>query len=208
MYTVYWIHLEQEKNINASGYVGVTKNLHRRIKSHKEDIGRPVYKMAAQYGFDNLIIEEIAQGSKDTMYLLELELRPIPDIGWNIRSGGKLTVHSEASKTKISKAITGKPSARKGTKNTKEHTAKMVATRKARGNYSHTEETKSKISKATKYDKSHAAKSILLVINNITYQYKCIKECCDKHNLKYSTVRSRLRTGMSHTIRGYAVAYD
>ena len=84
----------------------------------------------------------------------------------------------------------------------------MIATRMSRGNYGHSEETKAKIRESTKYDKSHAAKGILLTIGDSKYSYKCIKECCDKHNLNYSTVRSRLRKGQFHTIRGYSVAYN
>jgi predicted GIY-YIG superfamily endonuclease len=210
VYTVYWIHYNYETNIATQGYVGVTKNLKRRIKGHKDDCkcrpSRAVPTVVNERGTKDLVIETIAEGNKDAMYALELELRPLPDIGWNRRAGGYKTVHSSKSKTKISKANRGNVG-RKGQHNTKSHIAKMVATRMAKGNYKHKEETKAKIAESTKYGKSHAAKKIQLTISGKKYSYDCIKECCDVHNLKYSTVRSRLRKSMNHNINGYAVEY-
>jgi len=213
MYTVYWIHNSNETDILTQGYIGCTSNLKHRMQEHKSDVKnkrmeRGLVKAVLKQGLHKAIVETILETTcRKTAYAKEFELRPEPMIGWNERAGGLKTIHSEKARTNISKGNTGKPSARKGVKNTLEHVRKMVNTRKANGNYKPSEETKQKIRKATEYEKSHAAVSIIYTDSYGSKRYDCIKRCSIENNLNYSTVRARLRNERTSMIRGWSVEY-
>ena len=214
MYSVYWIHYEYEKDINTQGYVGCTKDLESRTQEHVSDYkqnrkGRPVAVMIRANGAEGVEITEVLTGSKKECYAEELRLRPKPDVGWNIRAGGSRTVHSAESKAKISKAKKGKVNHRKGLSNTKEHTAKMVATRKARGNYNHSEETKAnfKLNAKCMGDSPRAVSvRVELACGTVTV-FTSIKEASVVANIGYSSLRSRLRNSRTKMLNGYAVSY-
>lgn len=211
MYTVYWLHFPHQQSTDQ-GYVGVTSNLSRRLQQHKSNIkrNRPdkvLTKHLTLSDWENIQCDVLMTGDKNQCFARELELRPVPNIGWNERSGGNLTVHSEASKQAMSIKNTGKPSARKGVSNTPEHVNKMVQTRKANDTYKHTEESKEAIRLATEYEKSHAAVAIYFTTDTKETLYKCVRRCADEEAINYSVIRSRLRRNQANMIKGWAVRY-
>lgn len=76
---VYWLHVSSEQDMFTEGYIGVTSNLKKRMRSHKHR-----YKNI----WDNVILETILIGSKDYCYSIEKKLRPTRHIGWNCANGG------------------------------------------------------------------------------------------------------------------------
>jgi predicted GIY-YIG superfamily endonuclease len=105
---VYWIHLPNS-NIKTDGYVGITNNTKKRWKDHNHQTNACLHLARAiqKYG-DSLIWEEIFTGSEEGCAQLEEYFRPEPNIGWNIKSGGKYYKHSEATKEKIGQASKGR----------------------------------------------------------------------------------------------------
>jgi group I intron endonuclease len=91
---IYWIRLPEHTNIATQGYVGVSKNVSRRITEHLRDLvatthTNPHLKYAFnKYGWDRFIIDIFFCGHEDFCYLLENDLRPTKNIGWNITIGG------------------------------------------------------------------------------------------------------------------------
>lgn len=90
MYTVYWIHKRLDYDFNTQGYIGITKNLHRRFLQHK-NYGKSYILTNAinKYGWDNLsktiLVSDI---DLELAQLIEEMLRPTKEIGWNIATGG------------------------------------------------------------------------------------------------------------------------
>ena len=139
---VYWIRDPSHTDITCEGYVGVSKEFKKRIKTHLKRIktkDHENYKLIKNYN-ENVIIETVVISDEDSCYDLEFKLRPINNIGWNINAGGikppsqhgvkriasygktwapmQGKKHSEATKLKMSNASKGKPKS-------EEHIAKM-----------------------------------------------------------------------------------
>ena len=76
---VYWLHLSDEQDMFTQGYIGVTSNIKKRMRSHKHRF---------KHIWNNIILETILIGSKDYCYSIEKKLRPIRHIGWNCANGG------------------------------------------------------------------------------------------------------------------------
>jgi predicted GIY-YIG superfamily endonuclease len=55
IYSVYWIHYPEHKNIQTDGYVGISKNPTRRFNEHKRS------ELSNQYS---------GVGSKELMYVI------------------------------------------------------------------------------------------------------------------------------------------
>jgi hypothetical protein len=105
---VYWIHLPGA-NIKTDGYVGITNNIKQRWAKHKCLVsGSHHLKNAILKYNSDLIWEVIFTGSEEGCTQLEEYFRPEPDIGWNIRSGGKYYNPSEETKEKLRQANLGK----------------------------------------------------------------------------------------------------
>jgi hypothetical protein len=140
-YLIYWIHNESENNIETQGYIGITKNLKRRIREHSNRSnflkGRTV---------DIFLI-----GEKEYCKEIEYKLRPKKNIGLNIAAGGGIPPdatgikRSEKTKSLMSKNNVGML----GLKHTDETKRKMSESRKGFGK-PHTEETKKKLSEIAK----------------------------------------------------------
>jgi len=79
MAIVYWAHLPEHTDMFNQGYVGVTTDLNRRIRSHKHK-----FKAYA----DQLIIDTVLVAEKSYCYVIEKAIRPIRNIGWNKAIGG------------------------------------------------------------------------------------------------------------------------
>jgi len=105
---VYWVHLP-DANIETDGYVGITNNTKQRWAKHKcLASGSHHLKNAILKYNSDLIWEVIFIGSEEGCTQLEGYFRPEPDIGWNIRSGGKYYNPSEETKEKLRQANLGK----------------------------------------------------------------------------------------------------
>lgn len=96
-YTVYWIRLENHKNIFTEGYVGITKDLKMRMKAHKKSKKKThLFYAKNKYGWNNLIKDIIYKNlSKEEALLLEAFYRNNVNIGWNSQRGGKLGIEKE-----------------------------------------------------------------------------------------------------------------
>ena len=92
--SIYWIHLAEHTDIYTQGYVGVSKNIDRRINDHIRELTanthtNPHLKYAfKKYGWDNFVVDIFWCGEEKYCYALENTLRPSKNIGWNITIGG------------------------------------------------------------------------------------------------------------------------
>jgi hypothetical protein len=92
MSVVYWIHLEEHKDILKDGYIGVSaKTASKRYLVHKNAAKNgseyPVHRAIRKYG-EALIVSILVEGPSKYCYEIEAKLRPKFNIGWNIASGG------------------------------------------------------------------------------------------------------------------------
>lgn len=144
---VYWIREPQHTDIFNQGYVGVSLDVNKRIKTHINRAKNKLHgnKNLLEYLDSNFIVETIIVSNEDYCYDIEAKLRPEKSIGWNINAGGvkppsQLGIkrkekygktwspmqgknHSEDTKKKMSEASRGKPKS-------EEHKVKMSLTRK------------------------------------------------------------------------------
>lgn len=188
--SVYWIRAPHHSDVMSEGYVGVSKNVQKRwLYGHKwaHRKGRhenPLFANAiSKYGWDNLVKTILVIAEEKYCYDLERKLRPADSIGWNLTvGGGKPPVskfrgddyvsplkgvsrptpwmigHTRA--PSIEACIAGGKKA-KGRKNTPEHLAKRMksrrATRIARG------QIKSLIVNGVQYEDSKLASQTLSI---------------------------------------------
>lgn len=144
-YLIYWIHNESETDIESQGYVGITKNLKRRIREHNT---------RANF-LNDRIVEIFLCGEKEYCKQIEKQLRPRKNIGLNIASGGGLPPdvtgkkRSEQTKLLMSQNNVGMA----GRKHTEETKQKMREAHKNRQGIPHTLETKKKLSEIAKQRK-------------------------------------------------------
>ena len=115
---IYWIKLEDHKDMTEEGYIGVSLDAERRFRQHISEmkngghtntiLQRALYK----YGEDKIKMQLVLEGDEDYCYLMEAKLRPEKLIGWNIAIGGNKPPVTEGPlsaehKAKISKANKG-----------------------------------------------------------------------------------------------------
>ena len=110
----YYVYIHTNKTNNKK-YVGLTKqNPEKRWANGKHYANSTYFKHAIEkYGWDNFTHEIVAANlSQEEASSLEIELikeykTTDPEYGYNLDSGGSFTTHSDVTKQKISKAITG-----------------------------------------------------------------------------------------------------
>jgi predicted GIY-YIG superfamily endonuclease len=133
MYIVYWIKEKNHTDCSTQGYIGITKNLKERLRAHKKNKKENPFTSAKnKYGFDNLIVEVLADNLTITQALsIEKSLRPRQRIGWNCQVGGELGVESswydiEENSNKHSKATAEATKLAIANKDTKEARAERA----------------------------------------------------------------------------------
>jgi len=120
MAVVYWIHTKEHKDMFHEGYIGFTsKTIEDRIASHKMNYRRFVKNgsnggclklysfIKNNGGWDNIFVDVICISTKEYCLYVENSLRPLPNIGLNIRVGGDTPLMlgrklSEEAKEKLS----------------------------------------------------------------------------------------------------------
>jgi hypothetical protein len=120
------------------GYIGVTCDTSERFSRHRLDLKKGMHiniHLQRVYNKGHKPIYKILViGGKDYIYNLEKTLRPTKNVGYNIAEGGfyppsnKGIPMSKEQKKKISLSNMGK-------KNSDEHIAKIVSTRRSNGSY-------------------------------------------------------------------------
>lgn len=88
-YALYWIHLPEHTDPETQGYIGITCDIKRRIREHKNPNSRSrVSKAIRKYG-SRIVIDVLMKGlSKNNAITLEEQYRPSKMCGWNITEGG------------------------------------------------------------------------------------------------------------------------
>lgn len=141
---VYHIIQEQDSLDLNSGYIGVSKYPEKRLEHHRNRSENPhLYNAFIKYG---AAIKQylIFQGTEQACYDLELKLRPVKNIGWNINCGGS------------------KPPSPKGTSNC----ISNLPLEKRRKNYKHTEATLEKMAKQAARPEVRLAQSLAKLGSN------------------------------------------
>lgn len=92
---VYWIRAQHHSDIMSEGYVGVSKNSKKRwIYGHKWAYQKNRHEnprlanAISKYGWDNLIKTVVVISNESYCYELEAKLRSNEGIGWNLAIGG------------------------------------------------------------------------------------------------------------------------
>lgn len=84
---LYWLHLPEHRDMFREGYIGVSKDPRKRLWEHKSKKQNP-HLTNALGKYKDVINTILLNGDEDYCYRMELLLRPVADIGWNIAPGG------------------------------------------------------------------------------------------------------------------------
>lgn len=97
IYYVYWVRKQDHSDLMTEGYVGITKDLNERLRSHKKNKKHSHFTSAIKkYGWKNLIVEILNKNlSIEKALEIENRYRPKENIGWNSQRGGYIGVNSE-----------------------------------------------------------------------------------------------------------------
>lgn len=80
---VYWLHNEACRNPAMDGYVGITWRLTERVKAHRTSFR--LYR-----GIGDFKVKVLFKGTEEQCLAIEEDLRPKPNMGWNIARGGNV----------------------------------------------------------------------------------------------------------------------
>lgn len=152
-FSVYWIRCTWHTNYFTQGYIGVTTNVPRRFKEHKskgasssQHLKNAIEKYKEDIIYDILFTEL----EEELALLIELELRSMPSIGWNIAMGGGLPPRMWGNKYRVGYSLTEEHKralllANTGRKMSQETALKVSKAQKERIRLPLTEEHKRKI---------------------------------------------------------------
>lgn len=176
-YSVYWIKHQEHADIKTQGYVGISKRPQRRFYEHSNRSRQKNHHLKnALNKYKNEILIEIIIDDIDIEFakLIEQELRPYENIGWNIAQGGMCPANkrkplSEKHKQNLSKALKGKAAWNKGLKTGKcseetKNKIRMAALKRTNIhgmlNKKHSEESKLQISLTKKLNNKNKKANI------------------------------------------------
>jgi hypothetical protein len=87
LYKVYHIHEKGKPELN-DGYIGITKRtIRHRFGQHKSST-RPTGFKIRELGVENVMVTILAYLPKYEASMMERQLRPINNTGWNLDAGG------------------------------------------------------------------------------------------------------------------------
>lgn len=89
MTAVYWIRHQDHTDMFSQGYIGVSKNADQRYVQHKNRTQNAYLKHAInKYGWDNLVKQVVIVAEESYCLDVEFKLRPNDQMGWNLVKGG------------------------------------------------------------------------------------------------------------------------
>lgn len=135
---VYWLFDETCVLPRLHGYVGVTSNLGKRIKQHRASNRFPI----------NFKVIKIFCGYRKRCDRIEIKLRPVMNIGWNIGRGG---YHTNLGWKQSTETIAKRSVKLRGQKRTKETIERIRLAGLGKRNclgYKHTDEARANMSAA------------------------------------------------------------
>jgi hypothetical protein len=87
---VYWLHLPTHTDPFCEGYIGVTTNFNKRMKSHKNTpVNNYMSNVISKYGWEYLCSDILHTGDENQCYAIEASYRNSFNIGWNLQAGGQ-----------------------------------------------------------------------------------------------------------------------
>jgi hypothetical protein len=98
MYYVYWIHLKDHTDCMTQGYIGITQDLHERIRGHRKNKRKTkLTSFLKCYSWDDCVEVDIMDMnlSLEDALLTEAYYRPTQMIGLNLQKGGELGVEPD-----------------------------------------------------------------------------------------------------------------
>lgn len=84
---IYWIHLPEHQDILSEGYVGISNNPSKRLKSHRTRSNNPHLSNCFKK-YPNIVMDVLIEAEESFCKEIEEKLRPSKNIGWNIEKGG------------------------------------------------------------------------------------------------------------------------
>lgn len=93
MSVVYWIHLPEHTDMFSQGYIGVSQHSASfRFKQHlsKAKNGGKLKIHCAILKHKDITFSTVLEGSSEYCYIVERELRPVAETGWNLAVGGEV----------------------------------------------------------------------------------------------------------------------
>ena len=154
----YWIHLKEHTDPHQEGYVGVSKNVSRRIREHKSKKENPI--LVNVFNKYDVEIDILFIGEYEYCFEVENQYRPKKQIGWNINEGGirppNVSGIKRSEKTK--KLMSENNVGFKNKTHSEESKKRMSDTHKKIGGRPQSEETKKKLSEIAKNRKFNPMK--------------------------------------------------
>lgn len=135
---VYWIHEQNHDDPRTQGYVGITDRLVKRFSEHHRYPNHHVRKALKEH--DDLSFTILHYGSREECLNVEQQLRPVENVAWNLKKGGRHEgIHITTKKSpelveNLRRRMLNNTfaCALKGRKQSPEHIAKRVAAIKAK----------------------------------------------------------------------------
>lgn len=89
-YKVYWIRRTIHNDIFVDGYIGITSNIQQRWKMHKRLQSGNSHLERSLKLYNDIIFEELFEGTREHCEEIEFYLRPNKNMGWNFAEGGNI----------------------------------------------------------------------------------------------------------------------
>ena len=87
-YCLYWIHYPTQNDPKSEGYIGITSDFNTRMTTHSKYAKyKHIYNRIQSGAVADVLIKDL---SKEQAELLESEMRPAENIGWNLAAGGNI----------------------------------------------------------------------------------------------------------------------